>query len=121
MTQDKLVQMSPKVLIDLSLALHSQLEALQAAVTQRKEENEELRVKVENGKELPRNLNNPSQPRLWTRRPIWRTSVANAGMHHPGLYRSCLIDRFSRALGNHPVKTIQSVVSKPPIPLFVGK
>jgi hypothetical protein len=55
MTHDDLARMSHEELIDLILAMHAQLLALQA-------DYEALKMKLEKGKEPPTNSNNSSQP-----------------------------------------------------------
>ena len=62
MTQDDLAQMSREELIDLVLAEHGQLEALQAGFAQLKADNEALRMKLEKSKKPPTNSSNSSQP-----------------------------------------------------------
>jgi len=62
MTQDELAQKSRDELIDLVLAEHRQLEALQVAFAQLKADNEALKLKLEKGKKPPTNSSNSSQP-----------------------------------------------------------
>jgi transposase len=62
MTQDELAQLSRDELIDLLLAEHGQLEALQALFAQLKADNEALKLKLEKGKKPPTNSSNSSQP-----------------------------------------------------------
>jgi transposase len=62
MTHDDLAQISHDELIDLILAEHAQLEALQEVVSQLKAENEALKLKLEKGKKPPTNSSNSSQP-----------------------------------------------------------
>jgi len=69
MTQDDLARLSREVLVELVLAEHAQLEALQAVNTQLKSDiealkadNEALKLKLEKGKKPPTNSSNSSQP-----------------------------------------------------------
>ena len=62
MTQDELTRLSREALVDLVLAEHAQLEALQAVNTQLKADNEALKLKLEKGKKPPTNSSNSSQP-----------------------------------------------------------
>ncbi len=62
MTQGELAQMSHEELVELVLAEHAQLEALQVIVAQLKADNEALRLKLEKGKKPPTNSSNSSQP-----------------------------------------------------------
>ena len=62
MTQDELAQMGRDELIELVLAEHAQLEALQEILAQLKADNDALRLKLEKGKKPPTNSSNSSQP-----------------------------------------------------------
>ena len=62
MTQDDLTQLSKEELVQMVLALYHQNEALQAAITELKADNEALRLKLEKGKKPPTNSSNSSQP-----------------------------------------------------------
>jgi transposase len=62
MTQDELAQLSREELINLVLAEHGQLEAMQAAFAQLKADYEALEMKLEKSKKPPTNSSNSSQP-----------------------------------------------------------
>ena len=62
MTQEDMAQLSREELVELVLAEHGQLEALQAAFAQLKVEIEALKLKLEKGKKPPTNSGNSSQP-----------------------------------------------------------
>jgi transposase len=78
MTQDELAQLSREELIELVLAEHGQLEALQAAFAELKADNEALRMKLEKSKKPPTNSSNSSQPPSRD----WKASQAKAGRKH---------------------------------------
>jgi hypothetical protein len=62
MTQDELARLSHEALVEMVLAEHAQLEALQGVNTQLKAEIEALKLKLEKSKKLPTNSSNSSQP-----------------------------------------------------------
>jgi transposase len=62
MTQEDLAQLSCEELVEMVLAEHAQLEALQAINAQLKADIEALKLKMEKGKKPPTNSSNSSQP-----------------------------------------------------------
>jgi len=62
MTQEDMAQLSREELIELVLAEHAQLEALQEVVVRLKADYEALKLKLEKGKKPPTNSSNSSQP-----------------------------------------------------------
>jgi transposase len=62
MTQDEMAQLSREELVELVLAEHAQLEALQAINAQLRADNEALKLKLEKNKKPPTNSSNSSQP-----------------------------------------------------------
>jgi len=62
MTQEDMAHLSREELVELVLAEHGQLEALQEIVVRLKADNEALKLKLEKGKKPPTNSNNSSQP-----------------------------------------------------------
>jgi len=62
MTQEDTAQLSREELVELVLAEHRQLEALQAMITQLRAENDALKLKLEKNKKPPTDSSNSSQP-----------------------------------------------------------
>jgi transposase len=62
MTQEDMTQLSREELVEMVLAEHAQLEALQEIIVHLKADNEALKLKLEKGKKPPTNSGNSSQP-----------------------------------------------------------
>jgi transposase len=62
MTQEDMTQLSREELVEMVLAEHGQLEALQEIIVHLKADNEALKLKLEKGKKPPTNSGNSSQP-----------------------------------------------------------